>query len=107
MSHNLKIPEVELAVTEIRNLKSARAEAEAIIADCVKKLAIAEEKLDSLRAEPKTTVNAEYLKAANVAWRASIEAYEASISAYQADVDTYTSTIESILKRIPEARLDH
>ena len=107
MSHTLEISEIDSAADRIWNLTKARVEAEAQLTECLKNLAEAETDLASLLAVPKTTVNAEYLKAHKRACRSSIEAWEASIVAFQSDIDTYKTEIDDLDKRIPEAWIDH
>ena len=106
MSHTLEISEIDSAADWIWNLTKAKVEAEAQLADCLKHLAEAEADLAFFLAEPKTTVNAEYLNAHKRACRSSIEAWEASIVAFKSDIDTYKTEIDDLDKRIPEARID-
>jgi hypothetical protein len=107
MSQNNESAELALAISAIRDLITAKVEAEAQIADYLEHLASAKAMLHSVRTEPKTPENKQYLKAAGAAWRASIRAYELGIMAYQGDIDSYNEEIDVILKRTPEARQDH
>ena len=107
MSHNRKSPELASAISAIRDLTAAKAEAEAQIANCLMSLATEKAMLDSLLDDPKTLANKQYLKAAKKACRVGIEAWNLSIAAFQNDVQTYKAEIDAILKRTPEARRDH
>lgn len=107
MAHHHESPELILAMTAIRDLIAAKAEAEAQIANCLRSLVSEKSMLDSLLNEPETQENKEYLKAAKKACRLGIKAWNASITAYQSDIDTHKVEIDAILKRTPEARLDH
>lgn len=107
MSHNTIFNEPTAAISAIKSLMTAKAEAEAQIANCLKELASAKEMLDSVLTEQKTPTNKQYLKAAKTAWQASIEAYEASITAFRCDINSYNAEVDAILKRNPEARMDN
>jgi len=107
MPDKLEFPDLDSAVSTINNLSAAIAEAETLIADNQREMALAEESLASLLAEPTTPTNKQYLKAAKTAWRASIKAYKLSIIAFQGEIDSYTEEIDSVLKQTPEARLDN
>jgi hypothetical protein len=91
----------------IRELTTAKAEAEAQIANCLGCRASEKAMLDSLHAEPETHENKQYLKAAKKACRIGIKAWNLSIAAFKNDIDTHNSEIDAILKRTPEARQDH
>jgi chromosome segregation ATPase len=107
MSHHHESHELASAISVIRELTAAKAEAEAQIANCLRSLASEKAMLDSLLAEPETLANKEYLKVAKKACRLGVKAWNSSIAAYKNDIDTHKAEIDAILKRIPEARLDH
>ena len=107
MSHDHESPVLASAISAIRDMTAAKAEAEAQIANCLRSLASEEAMLVSLLAEPETHVNKQYLKAAKKACRLGIKAWNLSIVAYQNDVDAHEVEINAILKRTPEARQDH
>jgi hypothetical protein len=107
MNGKLEFPEVEVAVSEVSRLLEPKTESEAQIATSLRGLAEAKEKLVALRAEARTNENAEYLKAAKKAWRASIKAHELSIVAFRGDTVSYDAEIDAIIKRVPEARQDN
>jgi hypothetical protein len=103
MSHDLEFSDLAQAMSAVRNLKTAKAEAEARLADCLKNLASEEGMLNSLLAEPKTPAD----EASRKAFRAGIKAWKASIAAYQHDINSCQAEIDAILTRNPEARVDH
>jgi hypothetical protein len=107
LNDKLGFPEVEVAVSEVNRLMEAKTETEAQIATSHKGLTEANEKLVALRAEARANENAECLKAARKAWRASIKAHELSIVACRGDIVSYDVEIDAIIKRVPEARQDN
>lgn len=107
MSHDHESPELASAMSAIRDMTVAKAEAEAQIASCIKSLISEKTMLASLLTEPETLANKQYLKAAKKACRLGIKAWKLSIAAYQNDVDTHNTEIDAIVKRTPEARRDH
>jgi len=107
MALNPESDEFALAVSSIRNLTVAKADAEAQIANCIINLTSEEGMLASLIAQPKTASNSEYLKAGKKACRLGIKAWKLSIAAYQNDIETFRLEIEDITKRFPNARMDN
>ena len=107
MNRTLKFDEVDSAVAEIRDLRTAIIEAETKIADCLKETALEKEMLASLHLQSKTEANREYLKTAARACRLGIKSWNLSITAAKKDIDAYQFEIEEIRQRIPEARTDH
>lgn len=107
MPHNTNFNEPEAAMSAIRNMKAAKSEAEAQIANCLQNMASEQMMLDSLLSEQMTLANKQYLKAAKKACQLGIKAWKLSITAYQSDIDSYNAEIDEILKRTPEARMDN
>jgi len=85
------------ALSEIRDLTAAKAEAEAQIADCLRHSAFEERMLRSVLNERQTAAN----NLSKKACRAGIKAWKLSIKAFQNDIGRYEVRINAILERFP------
>jgi hypothetical protein len=93
----LKSDEADSIDSKIRNLRASITEAENQLIELHRKLAEDEQILASLKIQLRTEKNSEYLKAASIAFRASIKAWKASIAAFEGDVDAYQIEIRKLL----------